>query len=250
MSKFSQHFIVFCFLVTAIPCQAQDPGILTFTTTPQSDGSIDYDINLKLLLMLGSVTLLPALLMTLTSFTRIMVVLAILRQAIGIPNVPNNQILMGIAIILSIFIMSPVFEQVKSSALNPYTNGQINQQHAIEQAISPFKQFMLKQTRRDDLSLFSKISGQETPWENIEQTPLPVIMAAFITSELKTAFQIGFILFVPFLLIDLVVASVLMSLGMVMLSPNMVSLPFKLLLFVMVNGWVLLIGSLTASFAV
>ncbi len=239
--------IVGFFLLPAIG-HAANPGILAFSSSPGENGATDYNLSLKILAAMTALTLLPALLMTLTSFTRVIIVLAILRQAIGMPNIPTNQILIGLSLLITLFIMSPVFKKVNDDAIQPYLNEQISEKIAIDHAILPFKQFMLKQTREDDLGMFLKMSGNEQI-TNPHETPLPVLMTAFVTSELKTAFQIGFMLFIPFLIIDLVVASVLMSMGMMMLSPLVISLPFKIMLFVLVNGWILVIGTLSSSFA-
>lgn len=227
---------------------AESNNIIAFTAEQSSNGSTQYSLSLKILFAMALLTLLPALLMTATSFARIIIVLAILRQAIGMPNIPTNQILIGLSLMLTLFIMSPVVQQVNESAVQPYLSNTITEQEALHNAMSPFREFMLKQTREDDLNLFLNISGNETI-RNMQDIPMPVLMISFVTSELKTAFQIGFILFIPFLVIDLVVASVLMSMGMMMLSPLIISLPFKIMLFVLVNGWVLVIGTLSSSFA-
>jgi len=226
---------------------AADLQFTAFTVKQSAGGMATYNINMKLLIVMSLLTLLPALLMTMTSFTRVMIVLAILRQAIGMPNTPNNQILMGISLFLTIFIMSPVITKVNTDALQPYLHNTMNEQQALDKAEKPFKQFMIQQTRTDDFNLFSKLAKQST---NVDpaKTPLYILMPAFLTSELKTAFQMGFLIYIPFLIIDLVVASVLMSMGMMMLSPLVISLPFKIMLFVMVNGWVLVLGTLTSSF--
>ena len=196
-----------------------------------------------------ALTLLPALLMMMTSFTRIIVVFAILRQAMGLQQTPSNQILLGLALFLSIFIMMPVFEEVNQNALQPYLNEEIGALAALEQAESPFRQFMFAQTRESDLALFLDLShtGEVS---SREEVPFTVLVPAYVTSELKTAFQIGFMLFIPFLVIDLVVASVLMAMGMMMLSPIIISLPFKIMLFVLVDGWAMVIGTVAASFVV
>lgn len=245
---------VWLLMLLLLPCismaATNDNNILALTAHPEADGSTSYSLSLKILFAMTVLSILPALLMTLTSFTRILIVLAIVRQAIGMPNIPTNQILIGLSLLLTIFIMSPVFSEINEKALQPYLNHDISEQAAIELSISPFKQFMLNQTRKDDLSLFSNIAGYDDYPDDINEISLPILMTAFVTSELKTAFQIGFLIFIPFLLIDLVVASVLMSMGMMMLSPLVISLPFKIMLFVMVNGWALIIGSLSSSFAI
>jgi len=192
-------------------------------------------------------SLLPAILMTMTSFTRIIVVLAILRQALGTMQTPSNQILIGLALFTSMFIMSPVFEAAYSEGLKPYMAEEVSFDEASEKGLAPFREFMLSQTREADLLMFSSMSGSEG-YASQDDIPLSVLMPSFVTSELKTAFQIGFLIFIPFLVIDLVVASVLMSMGMMMLSPMLISLPFKIMLFVLVDGWSLVVGTVTASF--
>lgn len=215
--------------------------------TPQADGSQDYSVTLQILAIMTALTLLPSFLLMMTSFTRIMIVFSILRQAIGLQQTPSNQIMLGLALFLSIFIMTPVFNKVNEVALQPYLNNNITSLQAVKNASEPFHQFMLAQTRETDLDLFMRIS--ETPAvDNLSEVPFFVLAPAFVTSELKTAFQIGFTLFIPFLVIDLVVASVLMAMGMMMLSPIIISLPFKLMLFILVDGWSMVIGSLAASF--
>jgi flagellar biosynthetic protein FliP len=202
---------------------------------------------LQLLLLLTVLSLAPAILVMVTSFTRIVVVLSILRHALGTQQIPANQIIIGISLFLTFFIMTPVWQQVNTSALQPYFNEQISGEEAFAQAAQPVREFMLKQTREKDLSLFVKISNMKRP-EKPADVPLQVLIPAFVISELNTAFQIGFLIYIPFLIIDMVVASVLLSMGMLMLPPIMISLPFKLLLFVLVDGWYLIIGSLVQSF--
>ena len=192
-------------------------------------------------------TLLPAALMAMTAFTRIIIVLAILRQALGTAQTPTTQTLIGLALFLTLFVMAPVFNQVYQDAVQPYVNEEIGFQEALDRAAVPFRQFMLAQTRHSDLDLFAQISGGEAP-ASAEDVPFSLLVPAFLTSELKTAFQIGFLIFIPFLIIDLVVASVLMSMGMLMLSPLIISLPFKIMLFVLVDGWALILGTLASSF--
>ena len=196
---------------------------------------------------MGLLTILPALLLMMTSFTRIIVVLAILRQALGLQQSPPNQVLIGISLFLSLFIMAPTLEAVNENAIAPYSAGEIGAEAAIERAGDQFHGFMIRQTREYDLEMFADIAGAGQ-FASPQDVPFSILLPAFVTSELKTAFQIGFMLFLPFLVIDLVVSSVLMSLGMMMMSPMIVSLPFKLLLFVLVDGWALLMGSLASSF--
>jgi flagellar biosynthesis protein FliP len=202
---------------------------------------------LPTLMVLAAITLLPALALMMSAFTRIYIVLSLLRQALGTPMAPPNQVILGLSLFLTFFVMQPQLEQVHERAWKPYVNGQMAGEQALSTGIQPLREFMRKQTRPADLALFTELS--RLPKETAhEQLPLPVVVSAFITSELKSAFQIGFMIFIPFLVIDLVVASVLMSLGMVMMSPLLVALPFKLMLFVLADGWNLLLGSLAASF--
>lgn len=224
-------------------------GIPALSMTTAADGSQQYTVSLQILAIMTALTLLPALAMMMTSFTRIIVVFAILRQALGLQQTPSNQILLGLALFLSIFIMTPVFQQVNENALQPYIDETITAQEALAQAEIPFRTFMSAQTRESDLQLFMELS--DTPAvASIDEVPLTVLIPAFVTSELKTAFQIGFLLFIPFLVIDLVVASVLMAMGMMMLSPIIISLPFKIMLFVLIDGWAMIIGTLAMSFGV
>lgn len=220
---------------------------VTVTTNP--DGSQEYSITLQILALMTALTFLPALLMMMTSFTRIIIVFSILRQALGLQQSPSNQILIGLSLFLTIFIMSPVIEQVNQTALQPYISEQISANEALERTKLPFRKFMLANTRESDIELFFRIANMEAV-AGPDDIPFTVLMPAFLTSELKTAFQIGFIIFIPFLVIDIVVASVLMAMGMMMLSPLIISLPFKIMLFVLVDGWGLIIGTLAASFGV
>lgn len=224
-----------------------EPSLKALTVTPTVGGGQTYSLSLQVLFLMTALTFLPAALIMMTSFTRIIIVLAILRQALGTAQTPTNQILVGLALFLTFFIMAPVFDQVNETALQPYLQDKLKAEDAVAIAAKPIKSFMLEQTRESDLALFARISGHENI-EEPEQSPFQLVVPAFITSELKTAFQIGFLLFIPFLIIDLVVASVLMSMGMMMLSPMVISLPFKIMLFVLVDGWALVIGTLAASF--
>lgn len=228
-------------LAGAQPLPAVD---LTIQPTDQPEQVVD---TVKLLLILTVLALVPAFLMLLTSFTRIVVVLSFLRQGLGTQQTPPNQVLVGLALFLTIFIMRPVFSEINTQAVQPYLNNEITQQQATELAAQPLKEFMAKQTREKDLALFINIAKMDKP-QNIDDVPLTVLVPAFIISELKTAFLIGFLIYVPFLVIDMVVASTLMSMGMFMLPPIMISLPFKVLLFVMVDGWYLVVKSLMESF--
>lgn len=207
----------------------------------------DYVDSIKILMLLTVLTLVPSILVLMTSFTRIVIVLSFTRSAMGTQQVPPNQVLVGLAIILTIFIMQPVYTEVVSNAIDPYLAGAITQEEAIEIGSEPIKKFMLKQTREKDLALFYKISKEDLPNDRME-TSFSVLVPAFVISELKTAFQMGFMIFMPFIVIDLIVASILMSMGMFMLPPVMIALPFKLLLFVMVDGWHLMVKSLVESF--
>jgi flagellar biosynthetic protein FliP len=210
-------------------------------------GGEPLSLSLQLLLIMGLLTILPALILMMTSFTRIIVVLAILRQALGLQQSPPNQVLIGLSLFLSLFVMAPTLERVNETAIAPYSAGQIGAEQAIQNAGTQFHGFMIRQTRQTDLAMFADMA-KAPKFASSADVPFSILLPAFVTSELKTAFQIGFMLFLPFLVIDLVVSSVLMSLGMMMMSPMLVSLPFKLLLFVLVDGWALLMGSLAASF--
>ncbi len=212
-----------------------------------ADGAQTYSLTFQVLILMTMLTLLPAILLAMTAFTRIIVVLSLLRQALGMSTTPSNQILVGLALFLTFFVMSSAIDQAYAGGIKPYLDGQMAGETAIERTIQPLKKFMLAQTRENDLQLFTKLSGR-TQFASPEEVPLSVLVPTFLTSELKTAFQIGFMVFIPFLVIDLVVASVLMSMGMMMLSPTLVSLPFKIMLFVVVDGWTLLIGTLAGSF--
>ncbi len=223
------------------------PGLSIVTSTPLSGGGQEYTVSLQVLILMTLLSLLPAAFIMMTSFTRIIIVLALLRQSLGTAQTPSNQILIGLAFFLTLFVMSPVFTQVYQEAVKPYMDEQITSSEALQKASVPFRRFMLAQTRENDLELFARLAGIQQ-LNGPEDTPFTVLMPAFITSELKTAFQIGFLIMIPFLIIDLVVSSVLMSMGMVMLSPLIISLPFKIMLFVLVDGWGLLIGTLARSF--
>ncbi len=225
------------------------PGIEALTVTPGQGGEQTYTLTIQVLLMMTALSMLPAALILMTSFTRIVIVLSILRQALGTAQTPSNQILIGLALFLTFFIMGPVLSEVYETALQPYLADEMTAQAALEAAQIPVREFMLAQTRDDDIALFARISGHEQ-FAAEPDVPFTLLMPAFATSELKTAFQIGFLLFIPFLVIDLVVASVLMSMGMMMLSPLIISLPFKIMLFVLVDGWALVLGTLATSFYV
>lgn len=236
-------------LLLLIPEAFAQPGMTALSVATGPDGEQTYSLSIQVLIFMTLLTLLPAGLMMMTSFTRIIIVLAILRQALGTQQTPTSQTLVGIALFLSFFIMAPVFDRVYQDAARPYLNEEISVQDALQKASDPFRKFMLAQTRASDLELFAGIAGHEDI-ASPDNVPFSLLVPAFVTSELKTAFQIGFLIFIPFLVIDLVVASALMSMGMMMLSPLIISLPFKIMLFVLVDGWALIIGTLAASFYV
>ncbi|WP_236631622.1 flagellar type III secretion system pore protein FliP [Endozoicomonas numazuensis] len=225
--------------------QAEPSGFPLLTVTDTGDGQ-EYSATLQILVLMTLIGFIPAALMMLTSFTRIIIVLAILRQAIGLQQSPPTQVLIGIALALTLLIMSPIFGKIYNQAVTPYMNEEMTMMQTLKTASEPLRTFMLNQTRETDLSLFMRIGNEEGVPP--EQVSFSILVPSFVTSELKTAFQIGFIIYIPFLVIDLVVASVLMAMGMIMLSPQMISLPFKLMLFVLVDGWVLTMGTLASSF--
>jgi flagellar biosynthetic protein FliP len=234
--------------VLMLPTSAlADNGMPLINALPTAGGGQNYTLSLQTLILLTSLTFLPAALLMMTGFTRIIIVLSLLRQALGTQSAPPNQVMVGLALFLTFFVMSPTIDKIYLDAYQPLAENKITMQEAMDKGAAPLKAFMMKQTREGDLALFvnmAKIEKIETP----EQVPLLVLVPAFMTSELKTAFQIGFAIFIPFLIIDMVVASVLMAMGMMMVSPSIVSLPFKLMLFVLVDGWQLLLGSLVQSF--
>ena len=226
---------------------AMGAGIPVLTVHDAPGGAKNWTLSLQLLGLMTVLTLLPAILLMMTSFTRTIIVLGFLRQALGTQSTPPNQVLLGLALFLTLFVMGPVFNKAYSDGVKPYMDGQMTAEQALPAASAPFKRFMLDQTREADLQLFTRLA-KEKPYASKADVPFKVAMPAFLTSELKTAFQMGFLLFIPFLIIDLVVASVLMSMGMMMVSPMIISLPFKIMLFVLVDGWTLLIGTLAGSF--
>lgn len=225
------------------------PGLSAMTVTTNADGTQEYSVTLQVLAIMTALSFIPAIIMMMTSFTRIIIVFAILRQALGLQQSPSNQILIGLSLFLTLFIMSPVLTKVNETAITPYLEEQISSKQALENIAKPMHNFMLGQTRETDIKLFMDIGNFEAV-DTPEELPFVVLVPAFVTSELKTAFQIGFVIFIPFLVIDIVVASVLMAMGMMMLSPLIISLPFKIMLFVLVDGWALVVGSLAASFNV
>ena len=240
--------IALALLAATLPLAAWTQGLPGVTSTPGPGGSQTWSLSVQTLMMLTSLTFLPALMLSMTSFTRILIVLGLLRTAIGTQSSPPNQVLVGLSLFLTFFVMGPTLDRVYAEAYKPYTENTIGFEAAVAKAEAPMRDFMLKQTRQSDFALFARLA--QLPAGTTAQTaPMRVLIPAFATSELKTAFQIGFMIFIPFLVIDIVVSSVLMSLGMMMLSPVLVALPFKLMLFVLADGWNLLIGSLAASFA-
>ncbi|GAA5178728.1 flagellar type III secretion system pore protein FliP [Modicisalibacter zincidurans] len=245
----SWRLVVLLLLATLalVSPQALAQSVPGLTSQTLAGGGQQWSLSLQTFLLLSSMAFLPALLLMMTSFTRIIIVLGLLRTAMGTASAPPNQVLLGIALFLTFFIMSPVLQQVYDQAWQPFSDQQINFDVFLEQASQPFREFMLAQTREPDIALFARLADAGT-FQGPEDVPMSVLLPSFVTSELKTAFQIGFTIFIPFLIIDLVVASVLMSLGMIMVPPATISLPFKLMLFVLVDGWQLLIGSLAESF--
>ncbi|MGV8933256.1 MAG: flagellar type III secretion system pore protein FliP [Gallionellaceae bacterium] len=226
---------------------AAEPGFAAFSSTPATSGGQTYSLSIQTLILLTSLSFLPALLLMMSSFTRIIIVLSLLRSALGTPSAPPNQVLIGLALFLTFFVMSPVLEKIYTEAYVPYNEKKISMEQALDAGIAPLRTFMMRQTRETDLALFLKISNSAAV-QSPDDVPLKVLVPSYVISELKTAFQIGFVVFIPFLIIDMVVASVLMSMGMMMVSPAMISLPFKIMLFVLADGWNLLIGSLVQSF--
>ncbi len=240
-------------LLVAVPLLFAATGVLAqnvpfVTSTPGPGGSQTYTLPIQTLLTLTALSFIPAVVLMMTAFTRIVIVLGLLRQAVGTPTAPPNQVIIGLSLFLTFFVMSPVLDRIYTEAYLPLTENRINFNQALDRAAVPLRGFMLKQTREGDLALFARLA-ESGPIASPEETPMRVLIPAFVVSELKTAFQIGFLIFIPFLVIDMVVASVLMSMGMMMMSPIMVALPFKLMLFVLVDGWQLVVGSLVQSFA-
>ncbi|MCX2887349.1 MULTISPECIES: flagellar type III secretion system pore protein FliP [Pseudomonas] len=248
MSGALRTLLTLALLLAAPLALAADPlSIPAITLSNTADGQQEYSVSLQILLIMTALSFIPAFVILMTSFTRIIIVFSILRQALGLQQTPSNQLLTGMALFLTLFIMAPVFDRVNQDALQPYLKEQMTAQQAIDKAQGPLKDFMLAQTRQSDLDLFMRLS-KRTDIAGPDQVPLTILVPAFVTSELKTAFQIGFMIFIPFLIIDMVVASVLMAMGMMMLSPLIISLPFKIMLFVLVDGWALIMGTLASSF--
>jgi flagellar biosynthesis protein FliP len=230
-----------------LPALALAQAMPTVTSAPAPGGGTQWSISIQTLLLLTSLTFLPAVILMMTSFTRIIIVLSLLRHALGTQTSPPNQVMLGLALFLTMFVMAPVGDKIYADAYLPLSENKITFSQALDRGAIPLRAFMLKQVREGDLALFTKIAKQPQP-ATANDVPMRVLIPAFVTSELKTAFQIGFIIFIPFLIIDMVVASVLMSMGMMMMSPVMVSLPFKIMLFVLVDGWNLVVASLVSSF--
>jgi flagellar biosynthesis protein FliP len=236
--------------IAAAPAAAATPGLgdaADRALHQLGGGNAPMALSLQILIIMGLLTVLPGILLMMTSFTRIIIVLGLLRQALGLQQSPPNQVLIGLALFLSFFIMSPTINQINATAIQPYASGKLNATDMIKTAGGPLHDFMVKQTRVKDITMFSQIA-KTGPFASPKDVPFSILLPAYVTSELKTAFQIGFLVYLPFIVIDLVVATVLMSLGMMMLSPSIISLPFKLLLFVLVDGWALTMGSLANSF--
>ncbi len=234
------------FSLVFMPGMAQAQGIPLVNVTGGKDGQ-QYSMTLQLLGLMTVLTLLPSLLLMMTSFVRIIIVLSLLRQALGTQQTPPNTVLVGLALFLTFFIMSPVFETIYRDAVGPYMNGRMDFDAALIKAEAPIREFMTKQTREDDIAMFMQIANRQE-LRDATQVPLTTLIPAFITSEIKSAFTIGFLIYIPFVVIDLIVSSVLMSMGMMMLSPMIISMPIKLMLFVLIDGWTLLMASLSNSF--
>ncbi len=253
LSSSKKWILLVCVLMAAVfftGCAADSevnaPGVTL--TLDQEGGAKEVTSGVQLLVLLTVLSLAPSVLILATSFTRIVIVLSMLRSAIGTPTIPPNQVIIGLSIILTIFIMAPIYEQINEQAIQPYLADEIDQQTAFNQAVKPIRQFMFEQTRDKDIELFIQLGKEPAP-ESLDDIKTIVLLPAFVVSELRVAFTMGFVIYIPFLIIDLVVSSVLLSMGMMMLPPSLVSLPFKLLLFVMVDGWYLITRSLVMSFA-
>ena len=234
-------------MMVVAPLAANAEAVVPAVSIASASDGTTWSVSMQILALMTVLTLLPSLALAATSFTRIVIVLAILRQALGMPQTPPNQVLIGLALFLSLFVMAPILDEVNVQSISPYMAGDIGFEQAAERAQSPMREFMLEQVREPDLALFTDLAGRDG-YESEADIPMSVLIPSFMTSELKTAFQIGFLTFLPFLIIDLVVSSVLMSMGMMMLSPMLISLPFKIMLFVLVDGWSLIMGTLAASF--
>jgi flagellar biosynthetic protein FliP len=232
-------------LAGAAPALAQ--SALSLDARPAGGGGTTYSLPVQTMLAFAALSFLPAMLLLMTSFTRIVIVLSLLRQAMGLQTTPPNQVIVGLSLFLTLFVMGPTLDRIYQDAYKPYTEAKLDFEAAVERGSDPLRTFMLKQTREADLALFARIAKID-PATGPKTMPMRVLIPSFVVSELKTAFQIGFLVFLPFLIVDMIVASVLMSMGMMMLSPVLVALPFKLMLFVLADGWSLMVGSLVASF--
>ena len=248
LSKILMPTIILALILVSGPVFAQT-GMPVVNMVDNGNGNTEYSLTLQLLALMTALTLLPSLILMMTSFVRIIIVMSLLRQALGTAQTPPNQVLLGLALFLTIFIMSPVITSVYEDAVQPYSEGAISFEAALDAAEIPVRGFMLNQTRETDIEMFAEIA-RNSDIDTAADVPFTTLVPAFITSELKSAFTIGFLIYIPFIVIDLVVASVLMSMGMMMLSPMMISMPFKLMLFVLVDGWSLIMGSLTSSFVI
>ena len=245
-------FILLLGNLVASVALSQDASVLglpALSSTVGENGEATYSLSLQILVLMTVLTVVPSIVLGMTAFTRVIIVLSILRQALGTQQTPPNQVLIAIALFITFYVMSPIFEIIYETALNPYLEGTKSAQIALSIATDLMKEFMVANTRTDTMNMFAEMAGVG-PFENTQAIPLSIVLPSFITSELKTAFEIGFLIFLPFLVIDFVIASILMSLGMMMLSPMLISLPFKLLLFVLVDGWAMMIGSLSSTFVV
>jgi len=242
----SRLIVAVVLLVTPLLAAAQADAVVATVTGDMPTGQ-PFSLSIQILVMMTLLTLLPAAVLSTSAFLRIIIVLSILRQALGTAQTPPNQVLLGVALFLTFFVMTPVIDSIWAESVKPYVDGEISAMSAFEQGIQPLRRFMLDQTRDSDIALFAGISGHDD-FQSVADVPTSIVIPSFMVSELKTAFQVGFLIFIPFLVIDLVVSSVLMSMGMMMLSPMIISLPFKIMLFVLVDGWAMVLGSLAASF--
>ena len=245
--RFGLSALLLLGLAAAMPALAQELSLPSITSKPAAGGGQTYTLSIQTLLTLTALSFLPAVLLLMTGFTRIVIVLSLLRHAIGLQSTPSNQVVISLALFLTLFVMSPVLDRIYDEAYQPFAENRIGFTAALEKGAAPLRTFMLRQTREPDLALFARIANLP-PLKDTAQVPMKILIPAYVTSELKTAFQIGFLVFLPFMIIDMVVASVLMSMGMMMMSPATISLPFKIMLFVLADGWHLLIGSLVQSF--
>ena len=246
-NKFYSYILFLIIVPNFLFSQELTSGLEALTISESANGDKTYSLSLKILALMTALTILPSLVLGMTAFTRIIIVMSILRQALGTQQTPPNQILVAISLFLTFFVMAPTFNNIMSSVSEPYKAGEMSLDQAIQTGGGELKKFMIKNTRREDLNMFATMANEDK-FEDTQDVPFYIVLPAYMTSELKTAFQIGFLLFLPFLVIDMVVASILMSLGMMMLSPMLIALPFKLLLFVLVDGWTMTVGSLVGTF--